>query len=135
MINDLLDVVARYGSPDEINAKAAEAGKLENLLRRLDERSVARAVRVCAAAGRGIVATIGGFDGSNDEDDKGIWIANSTVNTTVSSNKIADLIYTGTGGYASHGIYVSAATASAMRPRRGRSLGPRGLRADHLRGD
>ena len=35
VVNDLLDVVARYGTPDEINAKAAEAGKLSNLLQRL----------------------------------------------------------------------------------------------------
>ena len=32
VIGDLLDVVAKYGTPEEINAKAAEAGKLENLL-------------------------------------------------------------------------------------------------------
>jgi riboflavin kinase / FMN adenylyltransferase len=33
------------------------------LLRRLDERSMARAVAACPVAERGIVATIGGFDG------------------------------------------------------------------------
>ena len=38
VVNDLLDVVARYGSPEEINARAADAGKLSNLLRRLDEQ-------------------------------------------------------------------------------------------------
>jgi hypothetical protein len=32
VINDLLKVVEKYGTPEEINAKAAEAGKLENLL-------------------------------------------------------------------------------------------------------
>ena len=37
VVNDLLDVVGKYGTPEDINAKAAEAGKLENLLRRLDE--------------------------------------------------------------------------------------------------
>lgn len=32
VMNDFLDVVAKYGSPEEINAKAIEARKLENLL-------------------------------------------------------------------------------------------------------
>lgn len=57
--------------------------------------------------------TIGNFDGSNDEDDKCIWIANSTTNSTVSNNRISNLVYGGTGGYGCHGIYVSTATASA----------------------
>ena len=37
VVNDLLDVVARYGTPEEINAKAAEARELDNLLARLAE--------------------------------------------------------------------------------------------------
>ena len=32
VINDFLEVVAKYGTPEEINAKAAKARKLENLL-------------------------------------------------------------------------------------------------------
>ncbi len=36
--NDLLDVIARYGSPEEINRKAANARQLDNLLLRLAER-------------------------------------------------------------------------------------------------
>ena len=32
VINEFLDVVAKYGTPEEINAKAEEAGKLENLM-------------------------------------------------------------------------------------------------------
>lgn len=32
VINDFLEVVAKYGTPEEINAKAAEARKMENLL-------------------------------------------------------------------------------------------------------
>jgi hypothetical protein len=32
VMNDFLDVVARYGTPEEINAKAQEARKLDNLL-------------------------------------------------------------------------------------------------------
>ncbi len=37
VINELLEIVARYGSPDEINAKAREARRLPNLLRSLAE--------------------------------------------------------------------------------------------------
>jgi hypothetical protein len=36
MVEALLDVVERHGGPHEINSKAREAGKLENLLARLD---------------------------------------------------------------------------------------------------
>jgi len=38
VVNDLLDVVAKYGTPEEINAKAAEARQLPNLLARLSEQ-------------------------------------------------------------------------------------------------
>jgi hypothetical protein len=31
VINDFLDVVAKYGTPEEINQKAIEAGKLDHL--------------------------------------------------------------------------------------------------------
>ena len=37
MINQLLEVVEKYGGPEEINRKAAEARKLENLMARLKE--------------------------------------------------------------------------------------------------
>ena len=37
VIEPLLKIIAKYGTPEEINAKAAEAGKLENLLGRLEE--------------------------------------------------------------------------------------------------
>lgn len=37
VVNDLLDVVAKYGTPEEINAKAARARDLDNLLTRLAE--------------------------------------------------------------------------------------------------
>lgn len=56
---------------------------------------------------------IGNFDGSNDENDKCIWIANSTKNATVSSNRISNLAYAGTGGYGCQGIYISTETAAA----------------------
>jgi hypothetical protein len=36
-VGELLDLVERYGGPEEINRKAAEARRLENLLVRLDE--------------------------------------------------------------------------------------------------
>ena len=35
VVNDFLDVVAKYGTPEEINAKAVEARRLENLLSKL----------------------------------------------------------------------------------------------------
>jgi antitoxin component of MazEF toxin-antitoxin module len=37
VINDFLAVVAKYGTPEEINAKAVEARKLENLLAKVKE--------------------------------------------------------------------------------------------------
>jgi hypothetical protein len=36
VINDFLDVVARYGTPEEINRKAQEARQLPNLIRRVE---------------------------------------------------------------------------------------------------
>jgi hypothetical protein len=36
-INELLEVIERYGGPREINRQAAEAGKLENLMTRLEQ--------------------------------------------------------------------------------------------------
>ncbi len=37
VVNNFLAVIAKYGSPEEINAKAAEARKLENLLAKIKE--------------------------------------------------------------------------------------------------
>jgi hypothetical protein len=37
VVNDLLDVVGKYGTPEEINARAGEARRLPNLLARLAE--------------------------------------------------------------------------------------------------
>jgi hypothetical protein len=37
VVNDLLEVVKKYGGPEEINRKAEQARALPNLLRRLDE--------------------------------------------------------------------------------------------------
>ena len=39
LVNDLLSVVEKYGEPEEINRKAREAGKVENLMARLREKS------------------------------------------------------------------------------------------------
>ena len=37
LIGQLLDIVERFGGPREINRKAEEAGRLENLLARLEQ--------------------------------------------------------------------------------------------------
>jgi hypothetical protein len=37
VVNDILEVIARYGTPDEINRKAAEARKLPNLMEKVSE--------------------------------------------------------------------------------------------------
>ena len=55
---------------------------------------------------------IGNFDGATAQDDKGVWFATGTVNSSISKNKIYDLKYTGTGGYGCHGMYISTGTAS-----------------------
>jgi hypothetical protein len=39
LVNNLLEVVNKYGGPEEINRKALEAGKVENLISRLKEKS------------------------------------------------------------------------------------------------
>jgi len=38
LVNDLLDIVAKYGGPEEINRRAAQARKLENLLAGLQKQ-------------------------------------------------------------------------------------------------
>ena len=38
LVNDLLDIVAKYGGPEEINRRAAQARKLENLLAALQKQ-------------------------------------------------------------------------------------------------
>jgi hypothetical protein len=56
---------------------------------------------------------IGNFDGTSSEDDKGIWFATGTVNSSVFGNTITNLNYTGTGGYGGQGIYVSTGVTGA----------------------
>lgn len=46
VVKDLLAVVAKYGTPEEINAKAKEAGQLPNLLARLKKQSSPYAAEV-----------------------------------------------------------------------------------------
>ena len=38
LVNDLLAVIEKYGGPEEINRKAKESGKIENLMERLREK-------------------------------------------------------------------------------------------------
>ncbi len=39
LIKSFFEIINKYGTPDEINAKAKEAGKLENLMNRLKEKN------------------------------------------------------------------------------------------------
>jgi len=39
LINDILSVIEKYGGPEEINRKAKESGKVENLISRLKEKN------------------------------------------------------------------------------------------------
>jgi hypothetical protein len=39
LVNNLLSVIDKYGGPEEINKKAKESGKLENLMKRLKEKN------------------------------------------------------------------------------------------------
>ena len=36
IINDFLDVVSKYGTPEEINSKAREARRIPNLLKKIN---------------------------------------------------------------------------------------------------
>ena len=56
---------------------------------------------------------IGNFDGTNDEDDRGIWLASGTINAEVDGNAIFGLKYTGINGFGAHGIVVSTGQTGA----------------------
>lgn len=56
---------------------------------------------------------IGNFDGTDSATDKGIWLADSVRNTTVSNNKVFNLNYTGNKGNGAHGIYLSTGYPNA----------------------
>ena len=56
---------------------------------------------------------IANFNGTNDEDDRGIWLASGCINGVVENNNIHSLNYTGVNGLGAHGIAVSSATTGA----------------------
>jgi len=39
LIKSIIEIINKFGTPEEINAKAKEAGKLENLMKRLKEKN------------------------------------------------------------------------------------------------
>lgn len=43
LVNDLLSVIDKHGGPDQINQKAKESGKIENLLQRLEKKNQSHA--------------------------------------------------------------------------------------------
>ncbi|HRI24852.1 MAG TPA: hypothetical protein PLZ45_09250, partial [Ferruginibacter sp.] len=57
--------------------------------------------------------TIGNFDNTNDEDDKGIWFATGTINSTLTRNRVFSLGYSGINGYGAHGAFISTGSATA----------------------
>lgn len=57
--------------------------------------------------------SIGNFDTSTDEDDKGISLATGAKNVNVIGNSITNIGYTGTGGYGAHGISVATGVTNA----------------------
>jgi hypothetical protein len=56
---------------------------------------------------------IGNFTGTDNRDDRGIWLASGTINAVVNGNNIHNLAYTGTGGYGCHGMYISSGITNA----------------------
>ncbi|MFZ4523062.1 MAG: T9SS type A sorting domain-containing protein [Bacteroidales bacterium] len=81
----------------------------ENLLNTAGTNSLAYTGIYVQGADGAIVSKnkIANFDGTGSEDDRGIWFATGTVNSTIEKNYISDLNYTGTGGYGGYGIAVS----------------------------
>ncbi|HMD00697.1 MAG TPA: hypothetical protein VKH37_11115, partial [Ferruginibacter sp.] len=57
--------------------------------------------------------SIGNFENVNGENDMGIWLATSTVNTTVSGNTISTLGYTGVSAFAPVGINITSGTTGS----------------------
>lgn len=56
--------------------------------------------------------TLANFYGGDGSDDVGIWMATGCKNVKIINNLIHSLNYTGSGGYGSHAIYISAAGAT-----------------------
>uniref|UniRef100_A0A7V3E878 Secretion system C-terminal sorting domain-containing protein n=1 Tax=Ignavibacterium album TaxID=591197 RepID=A0A7V3E878_9BACT len=57
--------------------------------------------------------TIANFDGASGENDRGIWFATGTTNSTIEGNYIHSLNYTGTGGYGAYGAAISTGLLNA----------------------
>ncbi|SDQ78295.1 Por secretion system C-terminal sorting domain-containing protein [Chryseobacterium soldanellicola] len=57
--------------------------------------------------------TIGNFETANAEIKRGIWFATGTVNSSITSNTITNLNYTGTGGGGATGITVTSGNTGA----------------------
>ncbi len=72
------------------------------------------AIRLCGIYMQGVdgatVANneVANLNGTNSEDDRGIWLASGTINATVEKNKIYSLNYTGTIGYGCYGVAVTS---------------------------
>jgi len=56
---------------------------------------------------------IGNFETASAETDKAVWLATSTINTTVSNNTISNLGYTGTSTYSPYAIHVSSVVTAS----------------------
>lgn len=57
--------------------------------------------------------TLANFDGASGENDRGIWFATGTTNSTIEGNYIHSLNYTGTSGYGAYGAAISTGTSNA----------------------
>ena len=72
------------------------------------------AIRLCGIYMQGIDGAtvtnneVANLNGTNSEDDRGIWLASGTINATVEKNEIHSLNYTGTVGYGCYGIAVTS---------------------------
>jgi hypothetical protein len=56
---------------------------------------------------------IANFDKTGSQDDRGIWFATGTVNSSIFNNKIYTLGYSGTSGYGAYGLAISTGTLNA----------------------
>ena len=72
------------------------------------------AIRICGLYMQGVDGAsvidneVANLNGTNSEDDRGIWLASGTINATVEKNKVYSLNYTGTTGYGCYGIAVTS---------------------------
>lgn len=53
------------------------------------------------------------FESATAEDDRAIWFATGTRNSTIARNVINNIGYSGTGGYGGFGIYITTGVANA----------------------